>query len=104
MADAEGGFCDVSEPRWRVRFETVSPFRYPQAYGPDERARLPIEAIPEDWWHEVVADQHENRRSAQRQLDGLRKLQAEREYIRNVRLESQEVGPWRLARKVEDAP
>jgi hypothetical protein len=88
--------------RFRIEFESISAIRYPQMY--DQRTDRAIEisglshadalaAIPEDWWTPTAAE-HDTEERAREQYDGLHKLIAEGEWIRNVRMLRSAAPEW----------
>lgn len=73
--------------RFIIEFESVSALTHPEVYDwRTERARGDVDplTIPEDWW--TPQRRQDSEHSIRQQFDGLQKLIAEGEFIRNVRV------------------
>lgn len=76
---------------YRLRWEMVSAIRHPEFYI-GERFAVDPATVPGECWHEVVRESTEAG-SIHDQLDGLRRLVASGEAIRNIRCESAVAAP-----------
>lgn len=68
---------------FKVSFEHVSVIRYPQYYRGDQPCVTASE-VPEEHW--TLTEVERDEEAARAQINGLHKLVAARELIRNVRL------------------